>query len=387
MMSGPLKSKQVTFSWKAIEAHEQKLSGAINAALAKGNEKDARRAQRRYLSSFSARLVAVRKAYRSLEYGKRPAYKDLAIIASNLSPFLGTDESVTVHLKQKAGGSIDPRIIMDFGFENRALQRLVFRALLPFVKLRGTQFATKGGVHAAIAAVCEAQEAGHCYGYEVDISSCYQSFNGEGLCSLLPLPKEVIRRVLLSKELSLTPGNLSLWEGGDDGGNGKSVAAYIAEARLGIPQGSSVSPLVADALLAWVIDAVPKKGVVITYADNFLLMAKTPEDACTMLSALWSALAAHPAGPLKPHSPIGFKPGLPLQFLGHCIDLVNGKCVVQPDEDNREAFDMKFGSLYKKLKAAGHSKIQRRKHAARLAKYINGWTNSYANWNGAGFHV
>lgn len=350
------------------------------AALAKGQKKKARYAQARYLQSFAARLIAVRKTYRAQEHGKRPALSDLPLIARKLCAWQGSDEKVKVNYQLKTNGSGDRRITMNFGFENRALQRLVSRALEPFAELDKNQFATKGGVPAAIATVTDALQSGYRYGYEVDIVNCYPSLGGVGGTNLLPLPQSVTERVVISRELNLSPGNIKEWVGRkflDD-----AIVDTITEARLGIPQGSSVSPLVADILLRWVIGKVQTHGVIVTYADNFLLMSKTKEEAESMLLALRAALTGHPGGSLTPKNPVYFRPGIPLSFLGHVLVMKNGKYVAIPNEENFYKFAGKFERLHGNILKSAHSKKSLRKASARIARYTNGWTNSFSNWPG-----
>jgi Reverse transcriptase (RNA-dependent DNA polymerase) len=66
------------------------------------------------------------------------------------------------------------------------------------------------------------------------------------------------------------------------------METYLAAARRGIPQGSAASPLLAEMLLAPLLFQVPEGGkvVVVAYADNILVMAKTASDADAMTESL-----------------------------------------------------------------------------------------------------
>src|SRR6266542_2348573 len=104
-----------------------------------------------------------------------------------------------------------------------------------------------------------------------------------------------------SRHLNLVPGNLLDLLGcepggvhdvlygsshaphfGPAGGLGILGAEVLAEARQGIPQGSAASPLLAEMLLASALRQLPTGGEVFAYLDNFLVMAKSEQDAVSM---------------------------------------------------------------------------------------------------------
>jgi hypothetical protein len=53
-------------------------------------------------------------------------------------------------------------------------------------------------------------------------------------------------------------------------------------------------------LLAPVLTELAGNGYPVSYGDNTIILAPDEEGAVSMTEALWSALKAHPAGPLKP---------------------------------------------------------------------------------------
>ena len=65
---------------------------------------------------------------------------------------------------------------------------------------------------------------------------------------------------------------------------------------------------------------VPTLGVIIAYADNVLLLARSEGDVVSMTETLGAALEAHPVGRLRP-SLTTFKAGQPIEFLGHVLSL------------------------------------------------------------------
>jgi len=97
--------------------------------------------------------------------------------------------------------------IMDFGVENWALQYLVKHVLEAVVHLHPRQYATRGGVKAAVKEVASALSNGFVWAVEIDVKDCFMSFYGKKLASLIPLPKEV-EHILVSEYLNLKGGNL-----------------------------------------------------------------------------------------------------------------------------------------------------------------------------------
>src|SRR5262249_46835887 len=131
----------------------------------------------------------------------------------------------------------------------------------------------------------------------------------------------VIERVLLAEHLNIVPDilhhtTLSPFGPADiDQGQMTPLEKYLADARRGIPQGSAVSPILAEMLLAPVLFQVPGGGKVVAYADNIVVLAKSECDADAMTDSLGLALKKHPAGPLWPKIK-SFPAGGPIDYLG-----------------------------------------------------------------------
>jgi Reverse transcriptase (RNA-dependent DNA polymerase) len=235
---------------------------------------------------------------------------------------------------------------LDFGIENRALQHLVLSVLYAIAELHPRQFATRGGVPAAIAQVMKAMKAGYIHAREIDIKDFYPSFDRNKLVESVPVQKRVIERVLLSDHLNIIPPSkphhiLSCFGAADKAqGEVAPLEKYLAEARRGIPQGSAASPLLAEMLLAPLLFQVPAGGkvVVVAYADNILVLAKTASDADAMTDSLELALKKHPAGPFSPKIK-SFSVGGPIEFLGHRVTAHGDKVRAQPTPENQEKFE------------------------------------------------
>src|SRR6266536_1628779 len=187
-------------------AHLEAMLTRIQKAHRAGDWRQLRYLIQQYLTSHDARLAATQLASRKMRWNRRPKKNQLNSIAENLNAFQGTREGVRLILIRKGSGKFRPTL--DFGIENRALQYLVLSVLYAIAELHPRQFATRGGVPAAIAHVAKAIKAGNLRAREIDIKDFYQSFDGTKLVDLIPLPKRVIERVLLSRHLNIVPGTL-----------------------------------------------------------------------------------------------------------------------------------------------------------------------------------
>src|SRR5262245_7028742 len=146
------------------------------------NQRDYR--VRQCLSSFQTKWHATLEAYDAMKPEDRPDKAKLASIAGSLDPSKGTDEPV----RKASSGKY--RMILAFGIKNRALQYLVRDVLIAVLELHPNQYATRGGVHAAIKHTKQALIDGNIWAVELDINNYYPSFDEEKLPSLLPLPTE-----------------------------------------------------------------------------------------------------------------------------------------------------------------------------------------------------
>jgi hypothetical protein len=379
--------------------HVRAVLHDIRSAHLAGKHKKLKYLSHRYLNSYHARLVATELARRTMKPHQRLPKALVPTVASGLDPWAGTSEEVRVNMIPKESG--DHRLTMDFGTENRALQYLLLRLLRHIADLHPHQFGTgNGGPHAAIKNVAQAMQDGHLWAVEIDIEQCFPSFGGDKVADLLPLPKEVTGRVVLSRHLNLVPGNLlyllegvsgSVHEGvpygvphttsfGPAGGLGFLGAKVLAEARQGLPQGSAVSSLVAEMLLALPLKRLPKVGRVFGYIDNFLIMAKSEDDAVSMTLNLRSALKAHPAGPLRPKIRGRFRPGEPIDFLGHRLATHQGTVLIEPSPPHRQEFEAKMKKELSCLSATSLSPAARARKIRGLGTYVHSWTAAFKLW-------
>src|SRR5262249_23257300 len=176
---------------------------------------------------------------------------------------------------------------------------------------------------------------------EWDIANCFPSFEGKNLHNFLPLPEKVIAHSIMGDTLNVVPGDGLVWHFGpaeDDPGNLVAMGEILAVARRGLPQGSAASSIVAEMLIAVPLKTLPSVGVVPSYADNMLIMAKSEEEACSMSLALLSAFQAHPVGHLTPTLKSQSRPGQWVHFLGHCLRIDGQVVQIVPSQKNEAKF-------------------------------------------------
>jgi hypothetical protein len=224
-------------------------------------------------------------------------------------------------------------------------------------------------------------KSGYEYATEVDISNCFDSFQPQQVIELLPLPREVTTLTVLSHSFQLKPySNNWLADGFESSDQLREYLEHMG-VQWGIPQGSAISSLIAEVLLAPAIAQLPDCSLVVAYADNTLLMARSKDDVASMQKALLCALAAHPAGPLTPNKPKHYEPGDAVEFLGHQIAVENGAVRVSPSDENLHGFETKFKRNISDFLA--HPDPHR---LWELRRFIKSWSAAFRLWNEVGEH-
>ena len=367
-------------------AHLEARLTRIQKAHRAGNWRQLRYLTQQYLTSYDARLAATRLASRKMRWDRRPKKTQLRSIAENLNAFQGTREEVRLILIPKGPDKFRPTL--EFGIENRALQYLVLSVLYAVSELHPRQFATRGGVPAAIAKVAKAMKAGNVHASEIDINNFYASFDGNKLVELVPVQKRVIMRVMLSEHLAILPGKSlhhttasCIGPADTDQGELAPLEKYLADARRGIPQGSAASPILAEMLLAPLLFQVPTGGEVVAYADNILVMTKTESVAVAMTESLRIALKKHPAGQLWPKIK-SFPQGGPIEFLGHRLLTDDGGLRIQPTAENREKFEGRMNRGLAHLKGSSLSASARRRIVRELKSDLSSHVSNFRRCDG-----
>jgi hypothetical protein len=120
---------------------------------------------------------------------------------------------------------------------------------------------------------------------------------------------------------------------------------------------------------------VPMLGVIIAFADNVLLLAKTKSDRDSMSKALLAAFEAHPVGRLR-LSPKTFAPGEPVEFLGHCLTPCEEGVRIEITDANKRKFEDRMKS---KLRSLAKTKRQsaRQKALDDIKQHIQSWAAAF----------
>ena len=376
--SGASQSLSITTSNDKAEQHVQRLLARLRVAHQCGLWKKADYLTKQYLQSADARNMAAIRAYRKLSPHRRPCMDKLPLIANRLNPWEGTDEPVILSFVEKPNKPNYYRAVQNFGIENRTLQYLVLDALRAQADLHPSQYALRG-LHAAIKRVAELMASGYIFAVEIDIKDCFTSFDGDKVVDLLPLPKKVTKSVLLNGSFNLVYH--SNWTGTFGQAKPDANQTWCAEehagAQRGFPQGSAASPLAVEMLLAPLFDQLPATGAAVGYADNFLALGKTEQEAVAMSLAFGCALKAHPAGHLAPNPPNKFGPGQPIEFLGHRLQMRKGTIAIDPTPENVQKFWNQLSWHLSRIKNSPSKKGAERA-AAKACRYLHSWTSSFA---------
>ena len=363
--------------------HEKKLFNKIAAAHVEGSSFKAWHFTVNYLNSFAAKLVAVDKAWQKLPNHLKNSKMDFRLIAKKINPFAGTDEPATLNWELKKEDFVDFRPVVAFGIENRALQYLVKRVLEAQTHVEPYQFGMKGIRRATKAVLANLNDA-YCYTAEVDIRNCFPSVDVEALSAYLPIPREVIQRVISGLHLNIVSGNIYHIHGGpgydaeDELILADQLDKVIQEGRRGLIQGSAISSLVFETLLAPALSALPMCGRCVSYADNILVMAKTENEFALMMDKLGGLLKEHPAGPLMPRIESINEPTEEFVFIGHRIFVSNSGYMAAPSNENKANF---WRELFEGLTIVKDTKLDiktRKCKAEHMKVFVRSWTSAFA---------
>ena len=273
-------SRHIARARRSAVKFRRRLKMAINV----GDQRRYRGLMIRMMRSFDCRLAALVVANRRAKPAHRETDAALITRAKDLDLWECDREPVRAVAKSKSTGG--HRLLMAFGLNNRAKQILVKWVLEPWIRPRllPCQHVLSGGRDAAVTA-CKStiEKGGHKWVTEIDIKNCFGSISVEWLKGKLPIPRGVIEAVVASAHLNLTATS--------------SIAcALLTKNRNGIPQGSVVSPLIAEFVVSCVLREAPAGACAETYVDNVFCFAadvsgiRQHRQSCELL------FERHPAG-------------------------------------------------------------------------------------------
>lgn len=268
---------------------ERKARLKIARLEADGRRNCALKAQRSYLRSTSARLVAA-SAATHIPGGdpceRFPVVYDRAdLIGFGLQPG-------EMRLKKKPKARGGTRITGSFSPVDHAQQKLMAKAVLPFYGDHPEQFAQRGRNFAVETLKDQVQTAGpDAVLLHGDVSKFYDNVSHEWLRDNVPLPASMAGFMLTS--------GYSLVSVAYGAQAHRVTEEEIARtARRGLPQGSALSPFVAELVIARMIQEIGslRSCPLVNYSDNFGILCGV-EEARRLEKALREDFRSHPAGP------------------------------------------------------------------------------------------
>lgn len=265
------------------------------------------RLSRAYFRSDLARIAAYNRAVTRRESAERAAAKAAGEPAPcrmtalqrvarglNLNAFRQSQRRARIKNVPKSSGR-GLRDIWLFDDEAKALQLMVAQCLKPSKQWDQDQYLFEGGVPACCwKLVAALKQTTRAFVYKADISNCYGSFDPEVVARALPIPEVVTRNVVLC-EGYIPYGDVPV-----------SLLRHRGGGFSGIPGGSACSPMVAEIILAPLIEYVRHalvelgiSGEIFVYADDFVVATDTREDAYAIERVLRDGLATVSAGSLR----------------------------------------------------------------------------------------
>lgn len=288
------------------------------------------KAQRnRVRSLLASRPLHLLYAYEGLRRARRlrdGSPESVAALAEQCNPFHRSREpGISVPLPSRGR----TRLVMSYGPEKRMRQLLVADLLRHLHPPLEQQCLFRGGMPAAFRAVADAYREGFTFAAEIDVIDFYGSVKLTGLADLLhPLPRSVVDHVVWDGGFRavMTPDHLVSVFMGDD--HHPSPNAW-----QGIALGSACSPIVGERILA-VLIAAAEPCRVVAYADNMLVLGRSPTDVAECYERMRQRASSEFAGWALGLRSSGFHDlsHETFEFLHHEGRLVSGEFQWSPDQ-------------------------------------------------------
>ena len=278
-------------------------------------------------------------------------------------------------MKAKPSGGWRP--IQRFEIGHRTAQQVARPLLAAHAAPRPWQYDFKG-VDKAIDAVINGIVAGRPVMAHIDIKSFYAAFDRKELAKALSLPTSLTNNFLAGEFLNAQTKQQF--------GLGKStIQDLLSEARKGVPQGSSASPLIGVSTISS-MNWQPSPDVMpVTYGDNLALMCATEAMANADTKALCAAIEALPTGNFHPKIVSVGHVADGVGFLGVQIKLAKA-LTIHPTSKNLDNF---FWTLKKRRDQARKAVVVAKKYGdafdivaartavARMWCYASGWLSAF----------
>lgn len=375
------KAKQYT-KWieKALNVTDTKLDLLRKASMTEDTE-TADLLVLDLLTSKKSKMAGVIRYALRLSAKDRPTLYECVKCIQMLDLQKPLKEKARVYPKKKVGKD-EWRPIAEFGIQHRAAQKMIEAILGPTFKPRKFQF-TQRGVPQTIARVRARADAGHHHFVQQDISGFFLHFEEDALKMALPLPTWAVEHVVMGRQ-TVWAGegaqlSFHLWV---------SHSMLIQQARRGLPQGSSTSSIIAMIECAKLKLSHELESALFNYADDFLSLFKTAEEAVSAAEELQDAVGELPGGnfSLKQKGIGHLSKGC--TFLGHHIQLVDGVLRIAPSDQNYIRLTSRLEAIEKACGAfsigvIGEKFTLEQKHKVLQAiadscHYLNSWLAAFS---------
>jgi RNA-directed DNA polymerase len=335
----------------------------IACEVAAGRTWVARRKQNELLRSLPARLLAAQAAFGKINKRRliRPStptpFSEVWNLADHLRRNMSKPSFGLARLKPKATGF---REIVMFDLFDVARQKLLAMSLRPFVRLHRMQFALRGGRSVACEELLRAliQAPASARIIHIDVRNFYGSISRAWLQENLPLPASIIQGVVFPDVLRWHIGLAHLTDEGTE-----------ERGRWGIPQGSAVSSIIAEFVMASVLQAGADllEGLsCFNYSDNLAVIGVLVPgnlDVTVFKERLSELFRSHQAGPFHLRFVDVSTITQPFKFLGyHFQKTERGARAFLPE---RVAFLKEMNFERDVLEAETIEKVFKLEHAAR----------------------
>lgn len=299
---------------KAIQRWCLSRSNASQAELQRlvdlGHHKNAKRLRIKHLNSrevlLHALFCAARRQWKvgsEMTQERAGALRRRRLIKPfeqlhNVGRFARCAKARLKHVRKEGGGT---RPIMSFQWVDRARQIALKSAITPFANLHDGQFMLshdperRGPAAVREALLTALTDCGDDSLFmHFDIRDFYGSISHEWLEGKLGIDPSIVRRQIHKAEMLIVPMEVTMVV------RGPHEANTVEKSRRGIPQGSSLSPLIAEITMAEVLRGVAAlSGLpIFVWSDNLGVIV--PRDRAGNIEKLVrDAFAQHSAGPFQ----------------------------------------------------------------------------------------
>jgi RNA-directed DNA polymerase len=333
----------------------------------------ARKRQHKFIACLPARLLTAARAIQ-----KKASSRTIADVRFSRTWALAerlrhiTAPSVAKRWSQRKSNG-EYRNIYSFDDFGIALQQLIAMAIRPFASFHSSQFMLRRGRSAACEALLAAMNGAvsdNTRFIQFDVRRFFDSISHRWVEENLPLPKAIIRNTVLLEGWTIVPQGLT---------RPLDEACREMGQREGIPQGSAVSSLVSEIVMADVLRTTadfPEGVIVITYSDNLGMLVPNDVNISALEESLRGAFRVHPAGPFQLHTTGATPIFRPFRFLGYSwVRNANGQASAYLSDAISQLRELEV--LHDLLDAETVQQSQR------IASKLKSYCSAFSLWDGA----